>query len=92
VSNRGEKVLNMSGVMMMAMRRAEGEEVERLVDGEGRSQRSRDKRSRDKRKGRSCLTQWEIDGRDPGWEYRSNSTNAMMARVLAESGQGIDAQ
>jgi hypothetical protein len=33
------------------------------------------------RRGR-CLTQWEIDARDAGWEYCSNSTNALMARVL----------
>ena len=70
---------------MMAMRPAEGEEVGRLMGGEGGS-----RRSGEKRKARSCLTQWEIDARDPGWEYRSNSTNAMMARVLAEAGQGID--
>ena len=29
------------------------------------------------------LTQCQIDARDAGWEYRSNSTNAMMARLLA---------
>jgi hypothetical protein len=29
-----------------------------------------------------CLTQWEIDARESGWEHRSNSTNAIMARVL----------
>jgi hypothetical protein len=30
----------------------------------------------------SYLTQCEIDARQSGWEFRSNSTNAMMARVL----------
>src|SRR5260370_11143881 len=38
----------------------------------------------DMRKPVRCLTQWEIDARESGWEYQSNSTNALMARVLAE--------
>jgi hypothetical protein len=33
-----------------------------------------------------CLTQREIDARELGWEHGSNSTNAMMARVLASGG------
>jgi hypothetical protein len=33
---------------------------------------------------RRGLTQTEIDARAQGWEHRSNSTNALMARVLAE--------
>ena len=35
------------------------------------------------------LTQRQIDARQSGWEYRSNSTNAMMARVLAETDQPL---
>jgi len=33
----------------------------------------------------SPLTQREIDARDAGWHHNSNSTNALMARVLAGS-------
>jgi hypothetical protein len=52
------------------------------VAPEGRSRRAEQLRGLG-----TGLTQSEIDARAEGWEYGSKSTNALMARVLAELGR-----
>jgi hypothetical protein len=72
-----ERVLNEPGIGLVLTELSSGRfgpgQIARIALGGGDGKRARGR-----------LTQWEIDARDAGWEYRSNSTNALMARVLAE--------